>query len=147
MNARHFKTSAVRRAVVGACIAGVTLVTAVAAGPAQQSMPPVPVTDEAVAIDPARLEHTFWLCDYIATVNGVGAVPVATCSTATETLKDVKFRGDFLELLEWWRANKPAEHARLAAAGAGESAAAVDSDGVEQTHGASRHLLALMLYN
>jgi hypothetical protein len=38
---------------------------------------------------------------------------VDVCSAATEELKSMKFGGDFMALLAWWRGNKPAEHARL----------------------------------
>jgi hypothetical protein len=36
------------------------------------------------------------------------------CSAATEELKNTKFGGDFMALLDWWRGNKPEQHARLA---------------------------------
>jgi hypothetical protein len=59
------------------------------------------------------LERAFWVCDHTATVNGVGATPVGACTAVFETLKEVKFGGDFGELLAWWRHNKPLEHTRL----------------------------------
>jgi hypothetical protein len=62
----------------------------------------------------ADVEQLFWVCDYVATTRGVDAAPVDACSAATEELKNVKFEGDFMALLSWWRDNKPEQHARLA---------------------------------
>jgi hypothetical protein len=80
----------------------------------------VSAVQPAVASQPgvvhiAQLEKGFWTCDYIATTHGVHAAPVATCSAITDELKNQKFGGDFAELLEWWRANKRAEHQKLQA--------------------------------
>lgn len=69
----------------------------------------MPVDDEV-----ARLERTFWACDYVATTRGVGATPVVSCRHATEALKRAKFGGSFAAMLEWWKQNKAAEHSRLA---------------------------------
>ena len=68
----------------------------------------------AVAADAPRLaelEHAFWGCDYVATTRGVHAAPVEMCSVVTEELKQKKFHGNFLEMLEWWRQEKRAGHA------------------------------------
>jgi hypothetical protein len=68
----------------------------------------------ADAVRMGELERAFWACDYVATTHGVLATPVAACRYATEELKQQKFGGSFAQLLEWWRANKAAEHRRLA---------------------------------
>ena len=69
---------------------------------------------QPVALQLAEVERLFWSCDYVATTRGVDSAPVDVCSAATEELKNAKFGGDFMALLEWWRGNKPLEHARLA---------------------------------
>ena len=63
----------------------------------------------------ATLEGAFWACDYVATVYGPDSTPVNECSAVTEELRKKRFGGDFNEMLGWWRQNKPAEHARIAA--------------------------------
>ena len=63
------------------------------------------------------VEEAFWMCDHVATTRGVDATPAGFCSEVYDALKTHRFDGDFDELLEWWRLNKPAEHARLAAGG------------------------------
>lgn len=72
------------------------------------------------AVEPQRddlgaLEQAFWACDYIGTTEGIGEAPVAFCVEVTSSLKEKRFGGDFDALLVWWRANKTAEHAKLAA--------------------------------
>ncbi|MGE5095130.1 MAG: hypothetical protein ACM3SO_08320 [Betaproteobacteria bacterium] len=61
----------------------------------------------------AQLESAFWLCDYVATNQGVTATPRAACRYVTEELKRQKFDGDFDRFIEWWRDNKAAEYARI----------------------------------
>ena len=63
----------------------------------------------------AALEEVFWACDYIGTTQGVAEAPVQLCVEATQTLEHEKFGGDFDAMVEWWRRNKPAEHAKVAA--------------------------------
>ena len=82
------------------------------AAPASTAAPEV----EIEALDTATLERAFWSCDYVATVHGPDRTPMAECSAATDRLKDERFAGDFGQMLDWWRQNKPAEHARMAAA-------------------------------
>ena len=60
------------------------------------------------------LERTFWACDYVATNRGVSATPLAVCGAAYEELKSIKFHGDFIELLLWWKENKAVEHQNIA---------------------------------
>lgn len=73
---------------------------------------PLPAQVEEAAL--AKLERAFWACDYVATTEGVQATPMAACRHVTEELKQQKFAGSFQQLLEWWRANKAAEHRRMA---------------------------------
>ena len=61
----------------------------------------------------ADLEQAFWVCDYIASEIGINAAPVELCGAVTETLKDEKFKGDFDEMLKWWRRNRIAVHQSL----------------------------------
>jgi hypothetical protein len=60
-----------------------------------------------------ELEQAFWFCDHAATTRGIEATPAELCSDIYDALKTHKFGGDFDALLEWWRANKPLQHARL----------------------------------
>ena len=80
----------------------------------RSALPQSQVEQEPIAHRVAEVERLFWLCDYVATTRGVDSTPVDVCSAATEELKNAKFGGDFMALLEWWRGNKPEEHARLA---------------------------------
>ncbi|MGZ5090254.1 MAG: hypothetical protein ACXWCY_31710 [Burkholderiales bacterium] len=73
---------------------------------------PVVVTSSRVQA-PADLEQAFWACDFVGTTYGVDAAPVAFCSEVTAALQEQKFDGDFGRLLEWWKQNKPTQHARL----------------------------------
>jgi hypothetical protein len=66
---------------------------------------------------PAALEKAFWTCDHAGTVHGVHATPIAFCAAVTDELKNSKFGGDFLQLVEWWRLNKIEEHDKLDAGG------------------------------
>src|SRR5688572_28583104 len=68
---------------------------------------------EAAAAPQDQLEAIFWHCDYVATTKGMDATPVRECAAATRQLRRVKFEGSFNRMLEWWRQNKPAEHARI----------------------------------
>jgi hypothetical protein len=60
-----------------------------------------------------ELERAFWICDHAATTRGVEDSTAIICFAVTDRLKDVKFGGDFEELVEWWRQHKPFEHADL----------------------------------
>ena len=67
----------------------------------------------SVADRPIDLERAFWTCDYIGATYGVHAAPVAFCSEVTAELKDRKFGGDFMQMLEWWKRNKATQHSRF----------------------------------
>ena len=60
-----------------------------------------------------ELERAFWICDHTATTRGVEDSTAMICFAVTDRLKDVKFGGDFHQLVEWWRQHKPAVHADL----------------------------------
>jgi hypothetical protein len=80
----------------------------------QGALAPYAMQVRAEAERSAELERAFWICDYTATTRGVYAAPVELCSAVTDELKREKFGGDFGQMLEWWRQNKPVEHANLA---------------------------------
>ena len=85
------------------------------AGACADDTPPVaPLPAQAEEAPLAKLEDAFWACDYVATTQGIQATPAATCRYVTEQLKQVKFGGSFQQFLDWWRANKAAEHRRMA---------------------------------
>ena len=94
------------------CVAALALT--LAAAHADEPTPATPLPIQGEETDMARLERAFWACDYVATTQGIQATPAATCRYVTEQLKQQKFGGSFGQLLEWWRANKPAEHRRIA---------------------------------
>jgi hypothetical protein len=61
-----------------------------------------------------ELEALFWQCDYAVTTRPVDMDEGAACADITRTLRDQRFAGDFTAMLEWWKANKHAEHTQLA---------------------------------
>jgi hypothetical protein len=63
----------------------------------------------------ADLEHSFWVCDYLAALHGVTEGLTVHCVAIYDELKGRKFGGDFDGLLSWWQQNKPARHASLGA--------------------------------
>ena len=88
-----------------------------AVGEAAAVDPPAPhgaATEDSPPFTVAQLERTFWVCDYLATTEGVHGAHIVTCRYATDELKKQKFGGSFRELLQWWRENKVAEHRKLA---------------------------------
>jgi len=66
--------------------------------------------------DNEDLEQTFWACDQMSTRQFLSASEAAICSTAFELFKQRRFDGSFDALLQWWRQNKEAAHAKLNAA-------------------------------
>jgi hypothetical protein len=89
-----------------------------AAGPDLSFAEPAsqPATNSAEAPAARDLEDAFWLCDYVGTMHGAHAAPVAFCSAVTTRLQQEKFADDYGQFLAWWRQNKPAEHARFRSA-------------------------------
>lgn len=57
----------------------------------------------------------FWHCDYATTQSMLGLSEAAGCSVAYEKVKKEKFGGDYQKFMDWWKANKAAEHAKIAA--------------------------------
>ena len=105
-----------------AWISSFTFVVAACNAMAQEGPPSSAPAHEPAAAQLAEVERLFWVCDYVATTRGVDSAPVDLCSTATEAIKELKFGGDFLALLEWWRGNKPQAHAGFANAEAAAAA-------------------------
>ena len=66
----------------------------------------------------AELEALFWRCDYETTQGLLDIGSAEACSNATESLRAIRFQGDFNTMLEWWQQNKDSQHRalRLAAA-------------------------------
>ena len=97
------------------CVATAALLAASACAAANE--PPAvnaPAAEGPGEVALAQLERTFWVCDYLATTEGVHGRHITTCRNATDELKRVKFGGSFRELLKWWREHKAVEHAKLA---------------------------------
>jgi hypothetical protein len=61
-----------------------------------------------------QLDDAWWHCDYASTQSMVSPGDAASCSEIFEELKTRKFGGDFSEFMKWWKANKSAEHAKVA---------------------------------
>lgn len=93
-----------------------TLALALCGGATAQQQDPAAALQVHVArVNLADLEEAFWMCEYVAATHGAGAEQIVTCSAVYDALKERKFAGDFDGLLAWWRQNKPAQLARLAA--------------------------------
>lgn len=92
------------------------MIVAFAATLAWSGPAPVPALPAADAPEGGveQLEKAFWVCDYVATTEGVLAAPLAACRFVNEELMRLKFAGDLDALLHWWRENKAAEHLKLA---------------------------------
>jgi hypothetical protein len=68
-----------------------------------------------IALFPGEeLEKVFWVCDYTATKEGIDSTPMELCSAVFDVVRDLKFGGDFDQLLRWWQQNKQTEHSGLA---------------------------------
>ncbi len=70
---------------------------------------------ELVSTRMTDLESAFWVCDYLATTQGVS--DIETCAAIYDALKQRKFAGDSEGLVAWWRQNKVAQHQRVASMG------------------------------
>jgi hypothetical protein len=127
MTRRRWNVVTARR-IAAAWIAAIAIVAAAGEVMAQQEPDASSSQSASAFISLADVERLFWSCDYVATTRGVDSAPVDVCSAATEELKNIRFGGDFMALLEWWRGNKPAEHARLSRL-IGEPAASEQADG------------------
>jgi hypothetical protein len=68
-------------------------------------------------LDSAQLERLFWDCDLHATYEALSPGDGALCASISDALKERRFGGDFLSMLDWWRAAKSAEHAARGAPG------------------------------
>jgi hypothetical protein len=110
-----------RRAAMLAAVPAFVLCTAGAGAYVEFADQPTLTPAPEVAEAPADLEQAFWACDYVGTTYGMQAAPIAVCSEVTASLQEQKFAGDFAGLLEWWRQNKPIQHARLEAAQVGDA--------------------------
>ena len=94
------------------CVSTAALLAASTRTPANE--PPAASAPAAEGEMPlAQLERTFWICDYLATTQGVHGRHIITCRNATDELKRVKFGGSYRDLLQWWRENKAEEHRKL----------------------------------
>jgi hypothetical protein len=82
---------------------------------AEDEAPQAPTATAIEDAPLAQLERAFWLCDYVATTEGVTATPRHACRSVTEEVKRRKFGGGFRPFLDWWRENKDAEYARVRA--------------------------------
>ena len=77
---------------------------------------------QATGVKTAALERAFWVCDHAVTTRVVSKAEGVDCGVVAQELKNGKFGGDFERMLDWWRANKVAQHERLHRAGAANEA-------------------------
>lgn len=75
--------------------------------------PPIPTADNLGALEEINLDQAFWECDHTATRYGVGATDPVRCQAIYDTIKRVRFAGDFDALTVWWKTNRDTEYARL----------------------------------
>jgi hypothetical protein len=92
-------------------LGALALGTAAAAAEPLPPTHPIPMHVEDFSLE--QLERAFWLCDYMATTQGMDSTPIVACRFVTDELKKQKFGGSFRELLAWWSANKRAEYDRI----------------------------------
>lgn len=92
------------------------LLGCVASSSAQQPQAAVSASaSEIVSTRLTDLENAFWVCDYLATTQGVS--DIETCAAIYDALKQRKFAGDSDRLVVWWRQNKVEQHQRAASLG------------------------------
>ncbi len=96
-----------------AALLALAIVLAASAGAQAQDRNGAPVGTGQGSIE--ELERDYWICDHAASTAFLDAGTAAGCSLISETLKRRKFNDDFAAMLAWWRANKAARHAALAA--------------------------------
>ena len=95
--------------LIGVCLAGSVLAQGTAQTPsAARSL-------VAAGFDLSGIEEAFWVCDYLGTTRGTEAVDAGRCIAVSDALRELRFGNDLDRLVAGWRANKPTQHARLAA--------------------------------
>lgn len=82
-------------------------------GATPDTMPVHRMTVNAAERSADDIEKAFWICDYVASTRGMQFVSLDLCAAITDLIKTEKFGGDYEEMVEWWREQKPAEHRRL----------------------------------
>lgn len=103
--------------VMGTAVTTIALLLGcIASASAQQPQSAVSTpASELVSTRLTDLESAFWVCDYLATTQGVS--DIGTCTAIYDALKQRKFAGDFDRLVDWWRQNKVAQHQKVASIG------------------------------
>ena len=108
-------SSTSRRRAVSRLAASAALAIALAGnGWAQDTNPHSAARLQLASVSVVDLEHSFWVCDYVATSRGVTEDLIVQCVAIYDELKDRKFGGDFDRLVAWWQQHKAARHAELA---------------------------------
>lgn len=96
--------------------AGWLAATLIASGSIGATPQPTPVhrmTFDGAERSAGEIEKAFWICDYVASTRGMEFVALDLCAAITDLIKTEKFGGDYGEMVEWWRQQKPAEHRKL----------------------------------
>ena len=83
------------------------------AAAAPQTMPAHRIMANGAERSAEDLERAFWICDYVASTRGMQFVSLDLCAAITDFIKTEKFGGDYDEMIEWWREQKPAQHRKL----------------------------------
>lgn len=82
-------------------------------GATPQTTPIHRMTLDGAERSASHIEKAFWVCDYVASTRGMQFVSLDLCAAITDLIKTEKFGGDYDEMVEWWREQKPAEHRKL----------------------------------
>jgi len=103
-----------KRMIAAGCLAAAISASApVPAIASPQSTPVRHITVDGAERSAEAMERTFWVCDYVASTRGMQFVSLDLCAAITDLIKTEKFGGDYEEMVEWWREQKPAQHRRL----------------------------------
>ena len=82
-------------------------------GATPQTTPVHRVTLDGAERSAGDIEKAFWICDYVASTRGMQFVSLDLCAAITDLIKTEKFGGDYDEMIEWWREQKPEQHRKL----------------------------------
>lgn len=104
-----------RRSVCRLAVSAALAIALAGSGWAQSASPHSAARLQLAGVSVVDLEHSFWVCDYVATTRGVTEDLIVQCVAIYDELKDRKFGGDFDRLWAWWQQHKAARHATLGA--------------------------------
>ena len=102
------------RMIAAGCLAAAMFAAATSLAVATpQTMPAYRIVANGEERSAEEIERAFWICDYVASTRGMQFVSLDLCAAITDLIKTEKFGGDYEEMVEWWREQKPAQHRKL----------------------------------